>query len=380
VALGRRVSEYADLGFHRTGTDVDVRTIDWFSAELAALGGRVDRRAFAFRRFDAVTTVTIDGEEVPSDALYYEGVGDFRSRSPRVASVVAATGDRTSEAFDEEIARARDAGADGLVVATQGAVGELVMPNRVPRPGSGLPVVLVPGRHGEGLLSGRVAVEYAARLGPGASANVVASFGAGAGRRPIVLATPLSGWYTCAAERATGIAVLLGLVERFAGAHPLLVVGASGHELLHHIGLQALLDVTDIDAELVVHLGANVAVCARDPSTGALELAPGGRDGTPLPPSFRGAFVRMPAGRFPPIGDALAPADLHPLVDPPQFRGEGALWARATDAPLMSFVGVSPLFHTPADVPDNTTTGEATATVLGAIGDAIAAFLTAGAA
>jgi hypothetical protein len=45
------------------------------------------------------------------------------------------------------------------------------------------------------------------------------------------------------------------------------------------------------------------------------------------------------------------------------------------DAPLMSFVGIGPLFHTPGDVPAAVTSPEALETVNAAIGDAVEIFM-----
>jgi hypothetical protein len=90
-------------------------------------------------------------------------------------------------------------------------------------------------------------------------------------------------------------------------------------------------------------------------------------------------FARLDHPSVRPAAEALGAAGLHPLVDPPRWHGEGALWAAASGAPLLSFVGTSPLFHTPADVPENTTSPSALAIVHRAVGDAIEACLAAGA-
>jgi len=368
------VEEFSALGVHRVGTDVDRATIEWFADRLTDLGGRVERRPFAFDRYDATSTVEIDGRAVPSDVLYYEGIGTVTTDRPHVGSAAVMAGDRPSPGLLDAITAARATGAEVAVIATEHPAGELQVPNRHPVLGSGLPVVLVPGREADALRTGPVRVDFGGRIVPGESANVVAAFGR-TSARPVVLATPLSGWFTCAAERATGIAVLLGLVERLAGAHPLLVVGASAHELLHHVGLQAYLAGFDVDAALIVHLGANLAVAVRDPDSGALALAPGIAHSGAIAPAGRAAFARMDADAFRSVADALAGADLHPVLDPPQFLGEGAVWASASPAPLLSFVGVSPLFHTPADTPPNATCPDGLAIVSGAVGDAVEAFL-----
>ena len=50
------------------------------------------------------------------------------------------------------------------------------------------------------------------------------------GLEAVLITTPLTGWFGCAGEQGTGVAVLLDLVERFAD-RPLLVLATGGHEL-----------------------------------------------------------------------------------------------------------------------------------------------------
>lgn len=376
--LDQWVEQYCAFGDHRTGTGPDRATTAWFAGELAALGGRVERHPFAFDRYEGEVVVTAGGKELESDLLYYEGVGTVVTSAPHVAVADAVAGHATSPALVAEIESARASGAGVVVVATDHPLGELTMPNRAPAIGGGLPVALVAGRHRDELdLRDDIAVELAARIVAGESENVIARFGDRA-RRPVVLATPLSGWFTCAGERASGIAVLLGLVDRLRDLCSLVVVGASGHELLPHHGLATLLRQPGVgaiadDPVIVVHLGANVAVATADEVTGELALAPGS-DRTASSPASRGVLARLPGIDTRGL-DPLAAADLRPVVDPPAFLGEGALWASATDAPLLSFVGASPWFHTTGDVAERTVDPAGLVTVTHAIATTIAGIL-----
>lgn len=376
--LTRWLHEYTSFGDHRTGTAPDRATTDWFADELAALGGRVDRHPFGFDRYVGDVTVSCGGTERVADLLFYEGVGRVRTDRTHVAAVEVMSGHETSAALRREIESARLAGAGAVVIATEHPLGELAMPNRRPELGSGLPAVLVAGRHRDALAADAVHVDLTAHIEAGHSSNVIARFGPLHDRPPIVLATPLTGWFTCAAERGTGIAALLGLVARLAGSHPVIVVGAAGHELLPHLGLDVLLGDPAItalagDASLVVHLGANVAVAARD-AAGEMALAPGhhlARQGA----AARGVMVRLGDVDPDPVCEALAGAGLVPVLDPPSFLGEGALWSAAGTSPLMSFVGSSPWFHTPGDVPHNSTDASGLAVVTDAIAATVEAFL-----
>lgn len=192
-ALFALVRTYSALGNHRVGTDVDRRTIAWFAGALRAMGAEVTLEPFRFERFDATSTVTLDGEPLASLPLYYEGVGTLASDAPFVGAAKPMNHlSQTSPELDAVIARAKAAGARIAVVATEHPDGALQIPNRIPKPAEGLPVVLVPGAAAARLATARVHVDYRAQVVPGESRNVVARFG-DATATPVVLATPLSG-------------------------------------------------------------------------------------------------------------------------------------------------------------------------------------------
>ncbi len=341
-ALQALVSAYSAIGSHRTGTPEDERTVAWFAQQLRERGATVSLEPFAFDRYDARAEVRIDGQAVPSLALYYEGEGELQDVQPFVAAASALDGDRPAAALQAAIAQARAAGAKVAVVATLNEAGELQVPNRAAAGGSGLPVVLVPGRLAEALKAGTVRVDLSARSAPARSHNVVAAFG-DVSRSPIVIATPLSCWFACAGERGTGIALAIALAAHLAPRHPVLVVGSPGHELLPHVGLQAFLREHRIAPAMVLHLGANVALGQPGPE-GRMAFAPG-----------RVAGLRMGPGAAARLKPALESMGLKVYVNPPRWLGEGALWAEATAAPMLSIVGAGPLFHTPADTPERAT-------------------------
>jgi hypothetical protein len=360
---------------HRTGTPVDAQTISWFAKQLENRGGKVERQLFTFDRFEGTSTITIDGREVASMPLFYEGVGEVQTDTPFVAAVNAMAGDRNSKALLDAIAQANASGAKAAVIATENPFGLLQTPNREPKIASGLPTVLVSGSAVAALRSGKINLRYSANIVRGESANVVATFG-DTSDKPIVIATPLSGWFECAAERGTGVAVALGLAQRLAPNHPVTVVGAPGHEILHHVGLEAFLERNKLDPAIVIHLGANVALGTKDPKTGQIRLAPDIDDPAKLQSAGRTLFVRMLPQAFATLRPVLAEADLPAVLNPPKWNGEGELWADAVRSPLMSFTGGGPLFHTPGDVPDEVTGPMRLNTVYLALGKAIDVFMT----
>ena len=87
---------------------------------------------------------------------------------------------------------------------------------------------------------------------------MVGYLGEGDFSRPVVVTTPLSGWFHCAGERGTGIAIALELAEGLARSYPVMVVGATGHEL-DYLGAKRYLEGISIRPAAVIHLGASVA-------------------------------------------------------------------------------------------------------------------------
>src|SRR5690606_33931129 len=94
--------------------------------------------------------------------------------------------------------------------------------------------------------------------------NVVATVhGSDETLAPVVVMTPKSGWFTCAAERGGGIAIWLALTEAVQAASPrrtVHFVASSGHEL-HHQGLFHYLAARHgiiKGATAWLHLGASI--------------------------------------------------------------------------------------------------------------------------
>ncbi|HUY99830.1 MAG TPA: hypothetical protein VMU89_05735 [Thermomicrobiaceae bacterium] len=343
--LYRLVEEYAALGDHRTGSEVDAATIAWFAAELARRGARVERRPFGFDRYVADWSVAVDGIAVTACPLFYEAVGTARSRAPFVAAAAVLARDRTAASLEQALDRAREAGATLAVIATENPAGYLQVPNRAPLPGEGPPTLLVAGALAERLRRGAVTASLEARVEPGQSENVEGHFG-DTEAAPIVIATPLSGWFRCAGERGTGIAIALEVAERLAGRYPVLVVGTSGHELLPHLGLATYLAGGPPPARCVVHLGANLATGEPGPD-GSLALGPA-----------RLVSARVDREGLEELVASLQPTRAELQLDPPEWRGEARLWAAAGDYALLSFVGAAAVFHTPEDVPSVATSPE----------------------
>jgi hypothetical protein len=341
-ALYRLVQAYSAFGDHRTGSAADAQTAAWFAQQLRERGAQVRLEPFDFAAEEAQAAVTIAGQPVQALPLRGHGQGEVDDEHPFIAEVPVLDKDEASKALLDAIAQAHAAGARSVVVATRNPLGELQVPNATDAAGDALPVVLVPGRMADGLRHGPVRLHFSGHDTTGHSGNVIGEFG-DVSRRPIVIATPLSCWFACAAERGSGVAVALALAQHLAPRFPVLVVGTTGHELLPRVGLQHYLANHHVEPLLLVHLGANVA------------LGEAGADGGVQWAGKRVVGLRMPPPVAQRVLPALAAMQLKPYVNPPHWLGEGAIWAGATDAPMMSFVGAGAQFHTPADTPEKAT-------------------------
>lgn len=337
------VEAYAELGDHRTGTPVDDATAGWFAEELNQIGATVSTASYDFTRYDARWDVRVNGVETQSLPLFYEGIGRVRTRTPAVAALPVRSGGVLDRLGAHTFTARRD-GHAALVVATIAGGGRLVATNRQPRLGSGMPTLCVAEDLAESLPTDRIEVEFDARLVRGQSTNVIGRLGPGGPRPPVLITTPLTGWFRCASERGTGIAIALSLAQYVAENLPVVVLGTTGHEL-YYLGLRRYLDCMTVTPAAVIHVGASAA------AHGAYgELSPSVR-------------VVATAPRLDQAAAAIAMAPVisayQGLADSPAayagWRGEAGLWA-ARGLPMLSISGGSPYFHSPEDLPHLSTT------------------------
>jgi hypothetical protein len=242
------------------------------------------------------------------------------------------------------------------VLVTDAPAGRLVAVNRAPVRPRGIPAVLAPGSLLDVLDAAHLHLDIDAYLTEGRSATVVGRLGGGGDA--VVVTTPLTGWFRCAGERGTGIAVALDLVTRLSEHHDVTVVGTTGHEL-EHLGLRRWLaaHAGDVAGCPVVHLGASVAA----------------GDGTALSTRRFGLTTLDVRGREA-LEERLAPAGLGVLGDLPSWPGEGEDW-RAGGGAVLSLTGAFDRFHTPDDVPAEVTAPHLLALVADAVAEAAGVLL-----
>ena len=346
------VERYAALGDHRTGTPVDDATRDLVAQELEARGATVERVPYAFERYESRARVVAGGEPVPCVPLYYSGVGDVTSDAPFLARLEM-LGGMVAIDLDAHRGEARARGAEVAVLATGDADGRLVAENVAPVLDEGPPIVLVAGADHDRVAVGPGRVEVGARLVPGHSETVVGRFGPDA-PQSFVVTTPLTGWFECAGERGTGIAVALDVAAALADdGDTVLVVATTGHEL-EHPGARHWLRRHALQPRAVLHCGASLAA-------GDVALEAG-----PDLSSMRVAMTNVAEHHRERLVAALEPAKLPVVAGPDTWGGEGEDWRRF-GVPLLSCTGGFEGFHTPDDLPERVTSPAALETVRDAV-------------
>lgn len=285
----RVLERYAGAGEKATGGPGDTAVGAWLEEDLTRIGYVCHRHGFQAPYFDVdQATLAIEGQSaavIPQAPVTATGA-DGLSAPLRLAlgtgrldgsiALIVLPSRRWSSALDGLIqARLADVwsrGAAAAVLVTTGPTGDALALNAPARlaPGAGPIAILAPddaepfldaaaeGRTSRLTLSGqggqRPAFNLTARLERNAD-------------RAVVLSTPRSGWFTCAAERGSGIAVWLAAAHWLAQRQDpfdVELVAISGHEY-ENLGGEHYLEALAPRPErtrLWVHVGANLA--ARD--------------------------------------------------------------------------------------------------------------------
>lgn len=347
--VARIIEAYDGQGIHRTATDADDRSALWLRDEAKQSGVDAMLESFSLNRVDPVACFLQAADRKIEGLPLFDGtftderglvgrLGPPESNAEIALLQVDAAG-ISSEG--QSIAAQRGSSTHrALVVVTRGAHDGLSPTNAVAfgRP-FGLPALQVGSEHAAALADyvrrgTEVRFVAHAKRTPDSGSNVVATIrGRQADLAPLVVMTPRSGWWHCAAERGGGLACWLEACRAAVGAgpvRPVLFVASSGHEL-GHLGLDAFIsrrpDLVK-RAAAWIHLGANIgaaggAVRIQASDDGIEEMALAALRGA-------GAEVRqrVPRGTVP-GGEAR---NIH--------VGGGR---------YVSLLGSSPFFHSPAD-------------------------------
>jgi hypothetical protein len=387
------VHAYDGFGEHRTATAADNATSDWLERKLSGAGLTTALQSFPAPLFAPGTCqIEVGGASIsafpawPVIATPDAGVSALivQRTATNLAGNIAlvelpfrGAASWAAPGFGDTVMAAARRGAAAVAVVTDGPTGGVIALNTVTgRFNWPVPVVIVGG--GDGVRLSQAAASGAptrlvsvGSLTPGATAaNVI-------GRRPgrgktLVVSTPTSGWFHCAGERGTGIAVFVALAQWLVRSSDadLLFLGLSGHEL-DGTGAAYFLRSGAPAPEAVrlwFHIGANAAMQDLAVQAGAVVArarpAPGRH--VTVSPDFLAAASRAfstEAGYADPT--ALGPGGA---------VGDLAVFQAAGYGALAGLLGANPLFHTRLDRAEVATTPADLAAVAGASRDFLQSF------
>ncbi len=377
-SLYELVQAYDALEHHRTGTRFDHQTQAWLAEELASRRARVDTTSYEFDQFVVDDhEVVVDGNLVESVPLWYAGEGRCEtSHVQRFAWSFSGGNHGTQDAWAALVANDRPS-----VVATTDIGGMLGVPNRAPRFSLVQPVALVAGALADHLADAAADAEVrlltSTRRTVGRSTTVFGRFGPPSAA-PVVITTPMTGWFRCAGERGTGIAIAIELAAELGDDRSVLFVGTTGHEI-GYLGVDRLVAEGGFGTpSAIVHVGASSAAGVVDDSFVNDSLVNDSlvydRVGTLSPNRMVLSSLSSSAGAA--VAATAEAGGLRVLQNPPDWFGEGEMLKRL-ERPLLSFVGGFPNFHTPLDTIERVTTPAMLDDAADTIGQTVRAFLAA---
>jgi len=380
------VEAYAALGDHRTASPGDAATTAWLRKRLESAGLTVDVQAFAWPRYiPEACALTLGGMTIdclpawhptstPRDGLaarlvHGANIASVKDSIALVTIPYAPAGSFHAKGQSEPVLEAIAAGASAVVALTDGPTGEVIALNAAPDLRWAVPVVLT-GVKNKAVLEraaherSLVTLVSSGQTDGAAKAENVVARKPGTGKT-IVISTPKSGWFRCAGERGSGIAVFLALATWAARSveNPMLFLSTSGHEF-EGAGAKLFLkgaapDTGDVG--LWLHIGANVAC-------NAVEVTADGPRRLDGPSKQRGLMAHQ--ALHPVIAEAFrgqAGYETPLPPDPARAPGETGIFLGAGYAPLIGMVGAHPLHHTPVDLPQAATSPEQLARVATAL-------------
>ncbi|MEM7427347.1 MAG: hypothetical protein AAF441_14730 [Pseudomonadota bacterium] len=342
------VRHYSDLGDHRTASAADEETNAWLEDLLRQFGADVTRHRYDFERFLYDVSGTGAAADQHLDALYYCATGAHEVDNPLVTQLSFDewhSDGHFQSALEEAASEAHRQGRNGVILATGSSASGLSQINRAPQPPGSLPICLAPGHALEEIRSGPAGFGFEARIETGTSDNLIARLGDVSSTAPsLVVTTPLSGWFACAGERGTGIAIALAVAIELSEQVPILLVMPTGHEL-GYLGAARFLETFDEPVRGVLHLGSCIADTGARGPQGHMWSVTNLKD-----QAFQGASAALAA-------EGISLTQAREPADPRCWLGESELWAPRL-LPMLSIAGSSPHFHTREDICSNATTPE----------------------
>jgi len=387
------LERYAGFGVKASGGTGDNACGAWLEGELKKIGYRTERQTFQAPFFDAANVTLVSGSaraavipQAPVTPTGSVGVtGPLRAYDPTAdlagaIALISLPKRGWAAIADPQVNRpvtdALRRGAIAAVAITNGPSGEAVALNARPeRPPFDKPVAILAPKDAAPFLAAAKAaaaatLTTAGRGGTRPAWNLIGRLDRKA-EKTIILSTPRSGWFTCVAERGSGLAAWLALAHWLAAdqrGYNLELLATSGHEYLYMGGEKYLEEKAPKPARtrLWCHIGASLAARAWEDQGGVLR---------PLPTVDPGRGLTATADildRVKTIFHGLPGLEATRLADRANAGGELINVIEAGYPTAIGEAGLHPYFHTRAD-DLRCTSGELVAPAAQAFRKAIAA-------
>lgn len=334
------VETYSNFGWHRTGWPSTEPLSRWLVDLLEAKGAWVELKPFSYPHFKSETSIVSDAKQLEAELLYFCWTGKHEIINPFLSNIDAhASEESISSQLDNLVFQAHQSQKDGLLIETRSPVGGLCGINRTHGTEYGFPIVLCSPDTLDSLRNISFSIQCEASVHQGSAQNIIAHFPGPKQMNPIIVTTPISGWFHCAGERGTGLVIAINVARRLSQEVPVDLILTSGHELGCLGGHDAASSYGDT-AAAVVHIGSCVA---------NIDVKLDSRcSATP-------AVLNK-------VTKALASLNLKPTQpidapDPAHWIGESQCWA-SKQIPMLSIAGQAPYFHTKGDRTRASTTPE----------------------
>lgn len=368
ASLYDHVKHYDALGEHRTGSLADNATSQWIADVLLAAGFDIELQEFSLPQFEpSLSSVEISGVGVlpaypvwPVVPVDTSGISaplapfdadDVAGKLVVVPAPFFPNASLETPIYGDAFASVQGRGAVGILAITEGQTGEIIALNNKLDARRAEPALLVAGRDGPCLMQAARDGHRARLICEGVHKAKVLAHNVIARRqgrgRTIVVSTPKSGWFQCAGERGSGLAIFLGLARwlREESNADLLFVATSGHEFEGYGGRRFLAERAPPpeDVRVWLHIGANAATMAVNVEDGELK-----QGNIPLEMRWlvtSGELVPHAARAFAGVPGYSEPHDIANT----SAAGELAIYRDAHYAPVAGIIGANILHHTPSD-------------------------------
>ena len=335
AALYNNFRKYCEVDDHRTGHPGQQATIQWLRQDLIAAGAKVALHSFRYSHYDVDCSLRSGKESIRCMPLYYSS----QQAQPALVNVLTSLinlehGDAAAVEKIRQMLKTSNDDNSLLVVGTVCPNQSLYAINTTPDQTTKSPVLLVAQSDYQRIEPDSLTGHFLAVMNVRESHNVIAGFNfdpASAGpknwQQTLAITTPISGWFECAGERGTGLAIALGLARQMALSYKVALVLTTGHEL-GYCGGFAFAHQQAHPPVAVIHIGSCVGA-----NDAKLEI------NTNIP------LHKLDLSRAP----TATVNQISRLEGRESWVGESECWAHF-QRPMISIAGQNADFHTPLDV------------------------------